>query len=212
MRKPPRTDQDYNEYVKDFYRKIEDYDWNQVTDHHIGLESFLHRAREKEMKKLIDRYGLPGPCLDVGCGTGLILRHLPKGASGIDINPRHVERAQKYVPDAHVSVGDAEHLEFADDSLSTVVCTEVLEHLVTPETALAEIRRVLKHGGRYIGSTPRHALLWKFRFLSSTHYHNEPFHNEFVQSELTELFRGFRILRLKTKFFRSTFFFVLEKV
>ncbi len=211
LRHPLRTDNDYNEYVKDFYRKIEDYDWNKVTDNKTGLESLLHRAREKKMIDLIKKWGTGETYLDVGCGTGLILRHLPKGAVGIDLNPRHLERAKKYVSDATLLIGDAEKLDFPDESFSTVICTEVLEHLVHPEHAVAEIRRVLKKGGRLIGSTPHHALIWRFRFLSSTHYHNEPFHNEFEKSELENLFSSWNIKVLQLGVFRGIFFFVGEK-
>jgi ubiquinone/menaquinone biosynthesis C-methylase UbiE len=212
MKKPPRLDNTYNEYVKDFYRHIEDYDWNKVTDTYSGLESFLHRAREKRMIEMIKRYGRGDKYLDVGCGTGLILRHLPAGSVGIDLNPRHRERAQAYAPQANVVEGDAEKLQFEDGTFSTVVCTEVLEHLVHPEDALAGIARVLQKDGVFIGSTPRNALLWRFRFLSSTHYHNEPFHNEFATQELrTLLEKNFKVLSLKPSFFRSTFFFAAEK-
>lgn len=211
MRRPLRADEEYNEYVKDFYRKIEDYDWNTVTDNFKGLESFLHRSREQNMVTLIKKHGRGDKYLDVGCGTGLILRHLPPGAIGIDLNPRHLDRARKYAPQARVELGDAEHLEFQDGKFSTVVCTEVLEHLVHPEDALKEIYRVLQPGGILIGSTPRHALLWRFRFLSSTHYHNEPFHNEFNRQEILRLLDSFRICVLKTGFFRANWYFVAEK-
>jgi ubiquinone/menaquinone biosynthesis C-methylase UbiE len=211
LRRPLRKDDSYNEYVKDFYRTIEDYDWNDVTDKGRGLESILHRRREKRMKSLIKEYGHGEKYLDIGCGTGLILRHLPAGAVGIDLNPRHLERARRYAPKAKVMIGDAEKLEFPDQAFSTIVCTEVLEHLVHPEQALAHMARVLQPGGRVIGSTPRHALLWRLRFLSSTHYHNEPFHNEFVSSELRTLFKDWNIKLLQRGVFGAIFFFVLEK-
>ncbi len=158
MLKPLRKDEDYNEYVKDFYRKIEDYDWNDVTDNWRGLESLLHRHRERKVQQLINRYGVGDKYLDVGCGTGLILRHLPAGSVGIDLNPKHLKRAQKYVPKAKVQLGDAEKLEFDDESFSTVICTEVLEHLVNSDSAVSEIKRVSKSGGIMIWSTPRKAL------------------------------------------------------
>lgn len=211
MLKPLRTDEDYNGYVKDFYRKIEDYDWVKVVDCHIGLESHLHRYRERRIKQLVSQYGAGQKFLDVGCGTGLVLRHLPEGSVGIDLNPRHLERAKRHAPKAVVQQSDAESLPFADTSFDTVVCTEVLEHLVFPEKAVAEIFRVLKPGGRFIGSTPSRSLLWRFRFLSSTHLHNEPFHNEFRRNELTELLSPLKTLFLRRDFLWSTFFFVCEK-
>ena len=211
MRRPLRADEAYNEYVKDFYRKIEDYDWNEVTDNFKGLESFLHRSREQRLRALIKQYGRGEHYLDVGCGTGLILRHLPAGAIGIDLNPRHIDRARNYAPQASIEIGDAEHLRFSDRQFSTVVCTEVLEHLVHPEYALSEIYRVLQPGGVLIGSTPRQALLWRFRFLSSTHHHNEPFHNEFSHQELITLLSGFQIYLFQAGFFRANWYFVAEK-
>ncbi len=211
LRRPLRMDEEYTEYVKDFYRAIEDYDWNKITDERTGLESILHSKRESVMKKQIAKWGAKGKYLDVGCGTGLILRHLPEGSTGIDLNPRHLARAKAYVPSAHLVIGDAEHIPFPDNSFATVIFTEVLEHLVHPEQALSEIFRVLQPGGRLIGSTPRHALLWRFRFLSSTHYHNEPFHNEFTRSELMSLFTSWNLLELKTGCYNAMFFFVVQK-
>lgn len=211
VRAPLRKDDSYNTYVKDFYRKIEDYDWNAVIDNHVGLESYLHRAREKHTRKLIEKYAGDGPALDVGCGTGLILRHLPEGSTGIDLNPRHLERAGQYAPHATVHVGDAENLEFPDESFATVVCTETLEHLVFPEKAMEHIHRVLKPGGMFIGSSPRKAFLWRLRFLSSTHYHNEPFHYEWNKGELQDLFSAFEVLELRTIFLNSIFLFALRK-
>ena len=211
MQNPLRLDKEYNEYVKDFYRKIEDYDWNDVTDNWRGLESLLHKYRERRVRQLIDRYSVGNKYLDIGCGTGLILRHLPAESVGIDINSRHLERARKYVPGAKVRLGDAEKLEFSDESFSTVVCTEVLEHLVHSDTAVKEIRRVLEPGGVLIGSTPRRALLWRFRFLSSTHYHNEPFHREYAEKEIRKLLSPLRMVLLTSGFLKSSFFFVVKK-
>ncbi|MFH1354199.1 MAG: class I SAM-dependent methyltransferase [bacterium] len=211
MRRPARTDYVYNEYVKDFYRKIEDYDWNEVTDNWRGLESLLHRYRERRIKQLIGRFGRGDKYLDVGCGTGLMLRHLPAGSVGIDINPRHLKRAKKYVPESELRQGDAEQLEFPDDFFSTVICTEVLEHLVDSDKAVGEIKRVLRPEGVFIGSVPARSLLWRFRFLSSTHYHNEPFHNEYVKKEIRQLLSPFKLVLLKTGFLSSSFFFVGRK-
>ncbi len=50
--------------------------------------------------------------------------------------------------------GDAEHLAFADNAFDIVVCSEVLEHLIEPQQALTEMRRVLKNNGTLILTTP----------------------------------------------------------
>lgn len=50
--------------------------------------------------------------------------------------------------------GDALHLPVKDESLDTVVCTGVIEHVSNPYQAVAEIYRVLKAGGRIFLETP----------------------------------------------------------
>lgn len=211
MLRPSRFSHGAAEHVKDFYRNIEDYDWIPVTDRFRGPESFLHRFRERETLRLLARHGGAGPLLDVGCGTGLILRHLPRGSTGLDINPRYLAKARLHAPDAVLVQGDAEALPFADGAFGTVVCTEVLEHVPDPAQAVAEIRRVLSPEGVLIGSTPRRSLLWRLRFLSSTHYRNEPFHHEYRTDELRSLFDGWQTLSLQCRFFGGIFFFALRR-
>jgi ubiquinone/menaquinone biosynthesis C-methylase UbiE len=68
-----------------------------------------------------------------------------------------------------------EHLPFPGESFDLVVCSWVLEHLVRPERALAEVARVLqspdpvtgRRGGRFVFLTPnaRHPLTWANRLL-----------------------------------------------
>jgi SAM-dependent methyltransferase len=50
-------------------------------------------------------------------------------------------------------IGDAHDLPFEDGSFECILCTEVLEHLHTPEKAINEMRRVLKPGGTLILTT-----------------------------------------------------------
>ncbi len=208
--KPKSFDEKYNEQVKDYYRKIEDYDWVDVTDNWRGPESLIHKNREWVVKKLIKKYGRE-KFLDVGCGAGLILRHLPRGSHAIDINPRNIVRVKKYVPEAKVILGDAEDLPYQDKQFDTVICTETLEHLVRSDKALSEIKRVLRSGGILIGSVPRRALIWHFRWLSSTHPHDEPFHNEYNRKELNSLLEIFPKKKIWTSLGRANFIFVADK-
>lgn len=196
---------------KDYYRYIEDYDWVEVTDKFRGLESIFHKMREWKIKRIIKKYGRGEKYLDAGCGTGLILRHLPEGSIGIDINPRNIKKARVHAPLAHVLEGNLEKLPFKDNSFSTVICTEVIEHQPDPGPTVKELKRVLKAGGVLIGSVPSKSPIWFLRFLSSTCPQGEPFHKNYKKEELYYLFKTFKIIQLKKNIFGMSYIFVLEK-
>jgi 4-amino-4-deoxy-L-arabinose transferase-like glycosyltransferase/SAM-dependent methyltransferase len=169
---------------KDFYLREENYDLVEVTDSR-RLESLFHRGRARMLRRLIARHGAP-PYLDAGCGTGLLLRDLPRGATGIDINPRNVPRAKRNAPHANVVTADIEALPMRRGSVRTIVLTEVLEHFPNPDDALAHLSALLPPGGRCIGSVPSQSLIWQLRFLSGSPA-EEPFHKNYSKAELRAL-------------------------
>ena len=189
----------WSEWVKDYYRDVETYDWVDVADNLRGLEAFFHRNRARVVRGLhLAKNATRGlPILDAGCGTGLNLRHLPLGSVGVDINPRNVALLRERLPGDEVVEGDIEHLPFADGSFGTVLCTEVIEHIPDPALALAEFKRVLTPGGVLVGFPCQHVrLIWKLRFLSSTCPHSEPFHNEYLPGEVREMLAGWDVEHL----------------
>jgi ubiquinone/menaquinone biosynthesis C-methylase UbiE len=102
--------------------------------------------------------------LDVGCGTGDDVRAIaalvrPGGcATGIDGSAAMIAEAQlrSTASDLPVEfrVGDAHHLEFADQTFDGARADRTLQHLAAPAQALAEVARVLKHGGRCVVVEP----------------------------------------------------------
>ena len=205
------SDEAWSEWVLDYYRNVEDYDWVDVADNFRGLESFFHRNRRWVVRRLVRRYNGGEPMLDAGCGTGLNLQSLPAGSTGIDINPRNVDRIRKRLPQQTAVLGDIEHMPFDDETFGTAICTEVLEHVPHPDAALREIRRVLKPGGRLIGSVPARSAIWKLRFLSSTCPRDEPFHNEYKPDEVKALLRDFKIEKIWYSLARFNVLFVASK-
>ena len=202
----------WSEWVKDYYRDVETYDWVDVADNLRGLEAFFHRNRAWVVRKMVAKYATPNaPILDAGCGTGLNLRHLPEGSTGVDINPRNVELLQTRLPNHTIVEGDVEALPFADASFGTVLCTEVIEHIPDPSAALAEYRRVLQPGGVLIGSVPARSAIWKLRFLSSTCPHSEPFHNEYLPNEVREMLSGWKVEHLRYSLLHFNVLFVARK-
>jgi SAM-dependent methyltransferase len=97
-----------------------------------------------------------GAVLEVAVGTGLNLPFYPPGATvtGIDLSPGMLAiaqgRARTLGLGADLRVGNAEALEFGDASFDTVLCTISLCNIPDHETAIAEMYRVLRPGGRLI--------------------------------------------------------------
>jgi SAM-dependent methyltransferase len=89
-----------------------------------------------------------GRLLDVGCGIfGLpyyLASYPQKLVSGID--PLQPTRAV----DFEFLRGISEYLPWPDESFSTVVSATSLDHCLSLEQSLAEIRRVLRPGGRFL--------------------------------------------------------------
>lgn len=211
LRPTPETlTSDFLDRNKQFYRNDEEYDWVEATDHVIGLETFFHRLRQHTILSLLKKHAAGEPYLDAACGTGLFLRHLPPGSTGIDINPRNIEKARVHAPSAKLVVGDLESLPFPDASFSTILLTEILEHLPNPKIMLSEIWRVLQPGGVIIGSTPRHSMLWRLRMLSST-CPGEPFHREFNRTELQDTLAGFGTTTIRLEHLGMSWIFIMRK-
>ena len=99
-----------------------------------------------------------GRVLELGVGMGLNLQFYDPGkvteVLGVDPAPelRASALAAERDPRLKVEVldGNAEALPFEDKSFDTVVCTYTLCSVCTPAAALAEARRVLKPGGRFL--------------------------------------------------------------
>jgi ubiquinone/menaquinone biosynthesis C-methylase UbiE len=107
-----------------------------------------------------------GDVLEVAVGTGLNLPEYPLDTrvTGIDLSPEMVELARRRISlSGHhmdLRTGDAQDLAFDDASFDVVVCTYSLCNIPDPALAIAEMRRVLRPGGRlilvdHVGSTSR---------------------------------------------------------
>jgi len=183
-----RYDADFLLLNKRFYLEEEDNDLVAITDRLKGLESLFHRGRQRLLKRLIARYGA-SPYVDAGCGTGLGLRHLPSGSTGLDINPRNMQKARQNAPLANVLQGDIENMPIRPGSVATVILTEVLEHFPNPADVVAHMHALLRPGGRLIGTVPSHSPLWNLRFLSRSSA-GEPYHDNYSKDELRAVLNG----------------------
>jgi SAM-dependent methyltransferase len=203
---------DWARWVKRYYQAVETYDWVDVADNWRGPEAVFHRGRARLVRGMVSKYMPTGTILDAGCGTGLNLRWLPVGSIGLDINPRNIEVVQRRLPQFESVLGDIEDMPFEDETFSGVICTEVLEHVPDPHTALKQIWRVLRPGGVVIGTVPARSPVWRLRFLSSTCPAGEPFHHEYRVSEIREMLGYFDLVTVRYALIGSSVAFVARRL
>lgn len=91
-----------------------------------------------------------GKLLDIGCGDGFLKKALPNFEyQGIDIDNTRFPEAIKH--DLAVTP-----YPVSSESIDTIVCSEVLEHLWEPEKTIKEMFRILKFRGKGIITVPNY--------------------------------------------------------
>ncbi|MDX6476337.1 MAG: hypothetical protein QOH95_1848 [Gaiellaceae bacterium] len=91
--------------------------------------------------------------LDVGCGSGAVLRiAADRGAdvTGIDASPALAAHARRLVPGSRVEVGDLQFLPFEDASFDVVTGFNSFQYAADRGAGLREARRVLRDHGRVL--------------------------------------------------------------
>jgi len=163
-------------------------------------------ARRRIFLSILERYlGPAAPSerriLDVGCGTGTMLTYLSRfgTAEGVDVDAEAVEycRARGL---QRVSQSAAGTLSFESNTFDLATALDVIEHIDDDVSALREIRRVLRPGGRLLMTVPAYRFLWGRQDEINLHK------RRYVAAEVRELLRsvGFVVQRLT---YMNTFLF-----
>jgi SAM-dependent methyltransferase len=137
--------------------------WPQVADHPFrgrlnawifhALDGYADRKYRHVKRELFG--GLPHTVLELGAGDGANFRYLDHGTHVIALEPNlHMHSFLRAAAARHhvtvdVRAGVAEHIPLPDGSVAAVIATLVLCTVSDPARALAEIRRVLRPGGRF---------------------------------------------------------------
>jgi ubiquinone/menaquinone biosynthesis C-methylase UbiE len=158
-----------------------------------------------------------GHLLEVGCGLGYdSLEFLKRGVrvTAIDLTPTAIELARRHfkiqgVEPEEIRVDSALDLSFPDDTFDAVWSNGVLHATGDPRRAVAEVRRVLKPGGRAIVSHFYRRPSW-MDFLhrlgrENIEYREEdPPVNEFLtEAQIEDLFEGYEVIETHREHHRA---------
>ncbi|HXZ98376.1 MAG TPA: class I SAM-dependent methyltransferase [Candidatus Acidoferrum sp.] len=103
---------------------------------------------------LVESEANPESILDVGCGTGRLLRKAGERwpnsrLIGVDPAEGMIEKARLLMPNATFYVGMAESLPLPDASVDLAFSTASFHHWRDKVQGVCEVRRVLRPGGRF---------------------------------------------------------------
>jgi ubiquinone/menaquinone biosynthesis C-methylase UbiE len=149
--------------------------------------------------------------LDVGCGTGwasrIVAKMVPCGEIvGIDFTEGMVQKARQSISKdkAHnygnllFKIADVEDIHYPDNYFDAVICLESFSWFPNPETALSEVKRVLKPGGKlYVADVADSQLLRPVLKISSLftpgldkwNIYSESQFKEFLEAEFGDVYQ-----------------------
>ncbi len=129
--------------------------WDRHAGSYDREMAFLERVLFGDGRAWVCRQAT-GRVLEVAIGTGRNLAHYPDTVrlTGVDVSPAMLafarRRADEAGRDIALQVGDAQTLGSADGAFDTVVCTLALCSIPDADRAVAEMKRVLRPGGRLL--------------------------------------------------------------
>jgi ubiquinone/menaquinone biosynthesis C-methylase UbiE len=149
-------------------------DRHHETIYNTEISHFWYRVRRNMTHDFIRKYFEDRKnlnILDVGCGTGALLRELNQygKVQGLDFSPRAVSFCKERGL-LNVEQGSATDIRYENNTFDLVLALDILEHIDDDKKAMAEIHRVLKPGGVAIIFVPTFMFLWGITDKLSQHF------------------------------------------
>jgi SAM-dependent methyltransferase len=142
-----------------------------------GEPSYVWRAgQERRLNMILEAAGerVKGRVLENGCGVGMYVTKLsPQAGMVIGLEYDFERTLEAHEASPYIINAAGEGLPFPGDCFDLVLSHEVLEHVRDDRTAVMEMARVLKPGGRIVIFCPNrgypfetHGIYWrgKYRF------------------------------------------------
>ena len=152
----------------------------------------LDEIRQEHMHRYLWALGMVGgrDVIDLACGEGFgsaMLAGVARQVIGIDISEKAVAHAtSRYqAPNLSFRCANAVSLPLPDHSVDVVVSFETIEHLSDQTGMIAEIRRVLRHDGFLVMSSPNTEV-----YAQRQGHINEFHERELTGPEFENLLRG----------------------
>jgi ubiquinone/menaquinone biosynthesis C-methylase UbiE len=131
--------------------------WATTYDRHWMQRLIFNPIQRSVLQVAAEQVGSPGAILDVGCGTGKLLKSARgrfPGARlvGVDAAIEMVKFAQRSDPDDTIEFrqATAEDLPFPNTSFDLVLSTMTFHHWHDQPRGAAQVARVLAPGGRWL--------------------------------------------------------------
>jgi len=162
----------------------------------VEEESFWFRARNRLINQLVTEYSAPGGrFLEVGCGTGFVLRTLSQECglhvTGTELLSEGLEYAQRRVPEADFDELDARAMPY-EEEFDSVGAFDVIEHIDDDVGALNGLYRALRPGGFLFLTVPQYPQLWSE--ADNYAHHVRRYRRVELVQRVSEV--GFRVVRV----------------
>lgn len=200
-RREPKSQPDYEENY-----------WGTVVDPDGKVRNRLEEREQhlEDIKQELDYLNSlsAGRLLEVGCGPGFLLSGLKPELEkhAVEVSKYAAEHAGQW---GKVFAGTLHEAGYPDEYFDIAVMHHVIEHIDDPASAIKEIFRILKPGGKFLIATPDFDCACARRFGENFRLLHDPTHVSLFTNDSMHRFlrdHGFTIEKVEYPFFETRHF------